>query len=59
MDGEDLNIKGYKGGMSGSSEIKKVGENTYIGQDNSTIDEEKDEVTCKLNIREIEATGSK
>ena len=45
--------------MTGGSEIKKVDENTYIGQDNSTIHEEKDEVTCKLNIREIGATGAK
>ena len=43
--------------MTGSSQIKKVGKNTYIGQDNSTIDEEKNEISCKLNIRKIGATG--
>ena len=54
--GGDFNIKGYRGGMTGSSETKKVAENTYIGQENRTIDEEKDEVSCKLSIREIMAT---
>ena len=57
LSGAPLSIKGYKGGMGGSSQIKRVGENTYIGQDNSTIDDEKDEVICKLNFREIVATG--
>ena len=57
IDGSGLKINGYKGGMTGSSQIKKVGENTYIGQDNSTIDEEKNEINCKLNIRKIGATG--
>ena len=52
-----FSIKGYKGGMSGSSQIKKVGESTYIGQNNMSIDGEKDEISCKLNIRKVEATG--
>lgn len=51
--GGDFNIKGYRGGMTGSAITKKVAENTYIGQENRTIDEEKDEVSCKLIIREI------
>jgi len=48
-----FNIKGYKGGMSGGSVIKKVNTNTYIGKDDYTIDNEKDEVICKLNISKI------
>lgn len=54
--GGDFNIKGYRGGTSGVSEIKKVNINTYIGKDDYTIDDEKDKVTCKLNIREIKST---
>lgn len=54
--GGSFNIKGYKGGMSGGSEIKKVNKKTYIGKDDYTIDNEKDEVSCKLNIREIKST---
>lgn len=57
LSGAPLSIKGYKGGMTGGSEIRKVGDNTYIGQDDSTIHDEKDEVSCKLNISEILATG--
>ena len=57
LNGAPLSIKGYEGGMTGGSRIKKVSENTYIGQDNKTIHEEKNEVTCKLNFREIIPTG--
>ena len=52
-----FSIKGYNEGMTGSSQIEKVGENTYIGQNNMSIDGEKDEISCKLNIRKIEASG--
>ncbi|WP_160689769.1 DUF4179 domain-containing protein [Clostridium sp. C2-6-12] len=52
-----LKIKGYKGGMTGGAEVRKIDENTYIGKDDYSIDEDKDEVICQLNIREIIPTG--
>lgn len=51
--GPVLSIKDYNGSLSGGSGIKKVGENTYIGQDNETLDKEMDELNFKLNIRNI------
>ncbi|MDS0527619.1 DUF4179 domain-containing protein [Clostridium sp. SHJSY1] len=57
--GPILTIDGYMGGTGGGSITEKVGENTYIGQDNNTINKEMDEVNFKINIREISDMTSK
>lgn len=50
----------YEGGQIGSSHIEKVGENTYIGQYNiKNIEQGKDQINCKLNIRKIDVQGAK
>lgn len=48
-----LDIKGYVGGMSGSSGIYKVTENTYIGFIRMSIDEVYDELNVKLLFDDI------
>ena len=56
--GKSAFIYEYEGGQVGSSHIEKVGENTYIGQYNiRNIDQGKDEISCKLNIRTIDVQG--
>ena len=49
-----FNIKGYNGGMSGGcDQIKKVNENTYVAQDNITINEERKDISIELNFKGI------
>jgi hypothetical protein len=45
-----LNIKGYKGGMTGSSGVYQVGDKTYIGFIRISIDEVREELNVKYNI---------
>jgi hypothetical protein len=48
-----LSVEDYDGGITGSSQVKRVSKNTYVGQDNFTIFDEKNEVNCELNIDNI------
>lgn len=48
-----LSIKGYKGGMGGSSGIYKVRENTYIGFTRMSINEARDELNVNYNIDRV------
>ncbi|MDF2506098.1 DUF4179 domain-containing protein [Clostridium sp.] len=48
-----VSIKGYKGGMTGTSGTKKVNDNTYVGQDNYSIDRERKQINAKLNFEGI------
>lgn len=57
--GPILTVDGYMGGAGGGSITEKVGENTYIGQDNDTLNKEMDEVKFKINIREISDMAGK
>jgi hypothetical protein len=58
--GKSAFIYEYEGGQVGSSHIEKIGKNTYIGQYNiSNIEQGKDEISCKLNIRTIDVQGGK
>ncbi len=51
--GPTFSIKGYKRGMTGGSTVKKVGENTYVGQENYSLHETYEEVQCKWTIKEL------
>ena len=51
--GMNFQIKGYRGGMTGSEGVEKVVEGHYIGQANYSIDEQREKVDCRLDIREI------
>lgn len=51
--GTDFQIKGYRGGMTGSEGVEQVIEGHYIGQANYSIDEQREKVDCRLDIREI------
>lgn len=48
-----LDIKGYVGGMSGSSGVYRVNENTYIGFMRMTLDEIRDELNVRLKFDNI------
>lgn len=50
---DDLSIEGYKGGMTGSSGVHKVSENTYVGFTRMSIDEPKDDLNVKLKFEGI------
>ncbi|GAQ25666.1 DUF4179 domain-containing protein [Tepidanaerobacter syntrophicus] len=50
---DDLDIKGYFGGMTGSSGIYKVNENTYIGFMRMTMDKVFDELDVRLKFDNI------
>lgn len=50
---ENLSIKGYRGGMAGSSGAHKVKENTYIGFTRMSIDEVKEELNVKLEFDKV------
>lgn len=53
-----LSIRDYQGGMTGSAQSRKIDEHTYVAQRTYTIDEFKESVKCKLNIKEIAKLGS-
>jgi len=53
MGSSGVNIKGYKGSMAGTSGAKKVNDNTYVGQDNYSIDEERKQISVKMNFKSI------
>lgn len=60
--GPTLNIKNYNGGTSGSSGTKKIDDNTYVGQDNMTMNEERKDISFELNftnIGDMSSMGSK
>lgn len=46
-------IVNYKGGLTGSEQIEKVAEGSYIGQASYSISGELDRVKCKLKIEDI------
>jgi hypothetical protein len=48
-----LSIKGYVGGMTGSSGVFKVRENTYIGFVRMSLNEAYDELNVKYNIERL------
>lgn len=50
----EFNIKNYFGGMGGSSQIEQAGKNRYVGQDEYTIDEQRDSVEVELHFKTIE-----
>lgn len=56
--GPTFSIKDYEGGMTGSSQSKKIDEHTYVAQESYTIDEFKESIKCKLKIKEILIVGS-
>lgn len=49
----DLSIEGYKGGMTGSSGVYKVKENTYVGFTRMSIDEAKEDLNVKLKFEGV------
>ena len=51
--GRNVEIRGYKGGISGGSTTKKVKDNIYVGQDNYSIDAERKQINAKLNFKSI------
>jgi hypothetical protein len=53
MNGPRINIKDYSGGSGGSSGVKKVAKNTYVGQDTVTINEERKAISFELNFTDI------
>ena len=50
---DDLSIKGYKGGMAGSSGVYKVRDNTYIGFTRMSIDQVKDQLDVELIVDSV------
>ena len=58
MNGPSLTIKDYNGGTGGHSGVKKVADNTYVGQDTIDIDEERKAISFELNFRDIGDMGS-
>ena len=51
----NFEIKGYRGGMSGSEGAQKVVDGHYIGQASYTIDEPREKADCRLKIAGIRA----
>lgn len=46
-------IKDYRGGLAGSSGVKKVSDCTYVGQDAYTINEKRDSIDFLIDIDKI------
>ena len=53
MNGPRLTIKDYNGGTGGHSGVKKVADNTYVGQDTINIEEERKFISFELNFTDI------
>lgn len=53
MHGPRLTINDYNGSTGGNSGVKKVDENTYVGRENITIDEERKAISFELNFADI------
>lgn len=53
MNGPRVTIKDYDGGTGGSSGVKRVAENTYVGEETITIDEERKAINFELNFTDI------
>lgn len=53
MIGEDLKIKGYNEGNNGGSQIKKVSPQIYVGQSSRTLNNEMENIECKLKFSEL------
>lgn len=51
--GVNLNIKGYRGGMTGSSQVTKVSDDTYVGQDEVSLEEERDSIQAVLDLKDM------
>ncbi len=51
--GPTFAVKGYREGMTGSMTVKKVGENTYVGQESHSLHETYEKVQCKWTIKEL------
>ena len=51
--GPVFDVKDYKGGMTGSSTVKKVKDGVYIGRSSYTIQTEKEAVNCKVDVKEV------
>lgn len=51
--GGNFEIKGYRGGMTGSAGAQKVVDGHYIGQASYTIDEPREKIDCRLKIAGI------
>ncbi|MDZ7543357.1 DUF4179 domain-containing protein, partial [Clostridium perfringens] len=53
MHGPRLTINDYNGSTGGNSGVKKIDENTYVGRENITIDEERKAISFELNFADI------
>ncbi|WP_026885644.1 DUF4179 domain-containing protein [Clostridium beijerinckii] len=53
MNGPRITIKDYNGGTGGSSGVKRVAENTYVGEETITINEERKAINFELNFTDI------
>lgn len=49
----NFEVQDYEEGMSGDSQVRKVKDNVYVGQDSWTLHEEKDKVNIKIKIKSI------
>ncbi len=53
MKGPSIVIKDYSGGTGGGSIVKRVGNNTYVGEEDISIDEERKSLRFELNFTSI------
>ncbi|OOM14605.1 DUF4179 domain-containing protein [Clostridium saccharobutylicum] len=53
MNGPRITIKNYNGGSGGNSGVKKVAQNTYVGQETVILNEERKAISFELNFTDI------
>ena len=53
MNGPRINIKNYNGSIGGGSGVKRVYDNTYVGEQTISIDEEREAISFGLNFTDI------
>lgn len=53
MNGPQITIKNYNGSRGGGAGVKRVYDNTYVGQQTISIDEEREAISFVLNFTDI------
>ena len=53
MNGPRITIKDYSGGTGGGSIVKRADKNTYVGEEDISIDEERESLRFELNFTSI------
>lgn len=53
VNGPRINIKNYNGSIGGGSGVKRVYDNTYVGEQTISIDEEREAISFGLNFTDI------